>query len=465
MKFLLLNAQTSIGAITPMGKKNQRSLWAQPLGLLYIGAVLEQQGHQVELIDFVAEDFSEDKLRSLLSSLDAVGISVDSYGYKQAQRIAHFIKQIDHHITIIIGGPHCTFYPEKSLVDIPDADISVEGEGEHVITDIILALQGKKKLETIAGIRFRKKDNIIQGKPPHVIIDLDALPFPARHLVDKYDYGKFGKHYFYKSRFTSIATTRGCPFQCRFCTRHIVGMKDYRQRSVDNIIAELLEINDNHGSVLVVDDSFLSDKKRVHGIMDEIISQGIDLEIIIQGSRVDIADEDLYRKMKKAGVKAINFGIESGNQDVLDFYRKGITLEQVKKAVNLSNKMGFLTVGNFVLGAPIETKDHIHRTIRFANSLPIDLISFTILHYNYHSDLWDDACRDGKISMDDGYSIMADSRKGLGNFTSEELIELQNQALKSFYLRPRYILHQILRSLKTGDFSLFQLLYYSKPRL
>lgn len=466
MKFLLINAHQSIEIITPTQKKKAtKNPWAQPLGLLYIAGVLEQEGHQVEIIDLVAEDITEEKIHRAMSGVDAVGISVDSFAYHDVVAITKHIKQIDAQIPIIIGGPHCTFYPEKSLLDIPYADISVEGEGEDAITDIIKGIDGVKPFSEIAGIRYRKNKEICVGKPPNIITDLDAIPFPARHLVNKYDYGKFGNDYLYRPKFTSLATTRGCPFQCRFCTRHIVGMNNFRKRSVKSIVDELAQINGQYGSVMMVDDNFLTDKKRVIEILDQIIAQGMNIDIIIQGARVDTADEELYKKMKKAGVKAINFGIESGNQDVLDYYRKGITLDQVRKAVRLSRKMDFLTVGNFIIGAPIETMGHLRRTIHFAYALPLDLVSFTILQYNYHSDLWNEACQEGKISLADGYSIPTDSSRGLGNIRYPDLKRFQRNALMTFYLRPNYLLRQFYRSMKTQDFTLLHMLYYARSLL
>jgi anaerobic magnesium-protoporphyrin IX monomethyl ester cyclase len=466
MKFLLINAHQSIEIVTStQTKKTMKNPWAQPLGLLYIAAVLEQDGHKVEIIDLVAEDITKNKIHQAMSDIDAIGISVDSFAYPDVIEITQQIKQRDAHLPIIIGGPHCTFYPEKSLLDIPFADISVEGEGEEAILDIIKGIEGKTPFCEIAGIRYRQNDEICIGKPPNVITDLDAIPFPARHLVMKYDYGKFGNDYLYKPKFTSLATTRGCPFQCRFCTRHIVGMNNFRKRSVKNIIDELEQINEQYGSVMMVDDNFLTDKKRVVEILDQIIARGMNIDIVIQGARVDTADEELYKKMKKAGVKAINFGIESGNQDVLDFYRKGITLNQIQKAVNLSHKMDFLTVGNFIIGAPIETMDHLRRTIHLSYELPLDLVSFTILQYNYQSDLWNEACQEGKISLKDGYSIPADSSRGLGNLRYQDLKRFQRNALITFYLRPNYLLRQFYRSMKTQDFTLLHMLYYARSLL
>jgi len=131
--------------------------------------------------------------------------------------------------------------------------------------------------------------------------------------------------------------------------------------------------------------------------MDGLIELDSDIELIIDGARIDSADRDLYKKMKKANVKFIGYGIESGNQDVLDFYNKKITLEQIRKAINLCNEMNFITRATFILGAPFETKQHFEKTIKFACSLPLDIAIFRPLNYCPGAELWDEAVKQGKI--------------------------------------------------------------------
>ena len=458
MKFLLLNVNSA--SLPSKGTKYVKITEAQPLGLLYIGKVLENEGHDVELVDFLAEDYYEEKLKKFLYSKDVVGISLDSYSFSEAAQIAKTIKKIDKNIILMIGGPHCSFYPEKSLIDIPEADISIEGEGEQAIKYIARALDGDKSLSEISGIKYRKNAKILSGKPKKLIDNLDSIPFPARHLVEKYEYGKLGKRYLKRQRFTSIITTRGCLNKCRFCTSHVVSMNSFRQRSVDNIINELKEINDKYKSIMIADDNFLFNKKRVHKILDKIIENRLDFDIYIHGARVDTADWDLYKKMKKAGVTTLFFGIESGNQDVLDFYNKKITLDQIKKALKISKKMGFNVEGNFIFGAPIETEKHIKNSIEFACSLPIDRVAFSSLQYRYRSDLWFEAFKSGKITKDDGFSINSDSRRGLGNFTEEELKEYCKKAIKKFYYRPTYLIRQIFKSIKMKNLNNLLILLY-----
>ena len=153
----------------------------------------------------------------------------------------------------------------------------------------------------------------------------------------------------------------------------------------------------------------------------------------------------------EAGVKQLYFGIESGNQDVLDFYNKNTTTNQIKKAVKLASRMGFLTTGNFILGAPIETKQHIKNTVKFACSLPLDVVLFNPLGYVHGSDLWKEAVDNGKISIDEEYQIIADSKRGRGNFTSHELDDFCNEAFKRFYGRPSYIIKLFIRSIIRRD--------------
>jgi len=461
MKFLLLNVHANRG-LNPHAKKTKRVAVSQPLGILYIAAMLEDNNHIVEVIDYQAEDYSKNKLYSYLSGVDGVGISVDSFSSKKAEEIAYTIKQFDKEIPIIIGGPHCNFYPKKSLDDIPSADISTEGESEFAIINIVNALENGLSFTKIPGIHFREKNEIKKGKPPEIIHNLDLIPFPSRHLIEKYEYGIYNNKYLCKPKFTSIMTSRGCVFNCRFCNRQITGMKVYRERSIDNIIEEFISINDEYNSVMIVDDNFLLKKNRIHKILDKIIENKIDFEITIQGARVDTADLELYKKMKKAGVVTLNFGLESGNQDVLDFYNKKITLDQIRNAVKLSKKMGFETNGNFILGAPIETEKHINKTIKFVCSLPLDIASFTILKYTYHSDLWNEAFKEKKLTIDDGYSVPADSKKGLGNFKYEELENYIQKASKKFYYRPRFFSRQLLNIMKKRNLTTLRKLIYTK---
>jgi len=455
MKFLLLRSEgcdniDSVGSIYAPS-------FLPPLSLMYIGSALEHAGHKVNIIDFAVERLSKQVLEKNLKSVNAVGISVYTDNLKPAANIAKTIKEIDPDMPILIGGPHCIFLQEKSLIDIPHADISIVGEGEQVVADIALYLQGKKDPSQINGICYREKNQIKKGKPVEIIKDLDTLPFPSRNLTYKYEYGKLGKKFFFDPKLTSMLTSRGCPFKCRFCARYSNAIKGWgcRMRSAENVLEEFQEIEGKYKTVMIVDDNFLANKKRIHKIMNGLIERKSDINLLILGARVDSADRALYEKMRKANVKLVTYGIESGNQDVLDYYKKGFTVDQVKKAVCLSNEMGFKTIATFILGAPFETKEHFDKTVKFSRSIPLDLVVYGILHYEMGSDLWHEAVNNKIFSKDD-FLVATDSKLGLGNFSEEYIENYISQAYKRFYLRPSYITHQIFKALLYRDFKVLK---------
>lgn len=322
-------------------------------------------------------------------------MSVLTFTLENAIKLSELVKEIDIDIPLVIGGPHCSLYPKKSLSAL-NADISVEGYGEGVIFDIAEALAGKKELSEIHGVYYRKGEEVKAGKPPTIIENLDSIPFPARHLVQNYKYGHILGAKIVKGKFTSMITSRGCPHKCQFCTRKFIGMNQYKMRSAENVIEEFRELKEaGYDSVMIVDDNFLANRVRAFKIMDALIKERIEMELWVQG-RCDSADRSLYEKMRDAGVKGISFGVESGNQDVLDYYNKRIKLDEIRKAVNLSREMGFFTLGFFILGAPFETKRYFENTIKFAESLPLDAVAFFTLEYGAGSKLWEEAVMGGE---------------------------------------------------------------------
>jgi len=421
-----------------------------PLGLLYIGSSLEEKGHNVTLVDFCVENFTEEKLLKAVEKKDAVGITVRTLDIRSVAQISDTIKKYHPEIPIIIGGPHCTLDPKQALIDT-HADICVKGEGEKVITMIADALEGKNSLNNIPGVYYVENKTIKSGPPAEEIKDLDTIPFPARHLVEHYRYGEVVAGYNpTRGKVASIMTSRGCPYHCRYCVNDSIN-KTFRVRSSENVIKEIKIIKKKYDFLHIIDENFFADLKTANEILDFLVEDDHGMNIWISGIRVDAADEKLFLKMKKAGVKTINLGIESGNQDVLDFYNKGTTLDQCRKAVHLARKMGFFTIGYFMLGAPIETEQHLKNTINFAKSLPLDNASFSPFAYLKGTPIWNEAVAEGKIKENE-FTVLCDSSRGLGNFTTEEIWQWVIKAFQSFHLRPSYIMDQIIQSFIRWDF-------------
>ena len=303
MKFFLLNPTMDYDIVK---KELSYEAYMPPLGLLYLASALEKKGHDIKLIDYVAESYSIEKLKNDVSNFDLIGITVASLVATSVMKVTDLIKQFFPDKTVIIGGPHCTIQGKETLNEIK-ADISVAGDGEKVIIEIVDALENKKNLSKVHGIFYRENGIIKNGLPRVEIDDLDSIDFPARHLIKHYTYGKeslTGITSFARGKITTIMTSRGCPFNCRFCVSKSI-FKKCHLRSAENVVKEMEEVSKDYDSVFAVDDNFLMDKKRAHKIMDLLIEKKLDLDIWISGTRVTDADEELYKKMKKAGVKSM----------------------------------------------------------------------------------------------------------------------------------------------------------------
>lgn len=418
-----------------------------PLGILYLAKMLELNGHQVEVVDCNAKDVNTSIIKRAIKRCDVVGMTTycQPVELNNSIMLSKLVKQIDDNIPLIVGGPHCSLLPDLSIQE-HNADVCLKGPGEFIITPLVEALEKGENLSAIPGICYKKGKTIQHTKPANTIHDLDEIPFPARHLVNGNNYGFMLGKKMARGKVTSILTGRGCTNRCRFCNLH-AHIPLYHGRSIANITKEIEEIiQDGYSTLVFVDDNFMVDKKKVEQIMDFIRQKNTDVKLWIFGSRADSPDRSLYEKMRDAGVELINFGSESGNQDVLDYYNKKLTLAQIRESVNLAKEMGFFVSSTFIIGAPIETEQHILNTIEFAKSLPINVAIFYLFTYTYKSGIWQEAVDRGKIRPDE-YRVHPDINRGLGNFTTEELMKFTLKANYSFYLNPRRWLREITWSI------------------
>lgn len=413
-----------------------------PLGLLYLSSELLNAGYEVEIADFNAIKYNRERLSGFLLDKDIVGISILSFNQEWAKCVISDIRGLNPTIPIIGGGPDLSLRPR--LFD--GTDVCVIGEAESRIVEIMDNILNGGNLSQCKGVIFRDKKTgeIKEGLEYQVDTDLDNIRFPVRHLL-KNRYGLLRK-----KNIATIITSRGCPFNCKFCAHNAAVFWNYRERSAENVLDEIQEIYDNGYEILgIVDDNFTANRRRVLKIMDGIIKRRIKLAIALEG-RVDGVDEEVYSVMKEAGVRVVYFGLESGNQDILDFYHKRTTVEQNQRAVELADKVGIVSVGTFIIGAPIEKEEHLQRTIDFAYSIPLDFVTFWVLEYAYGSPLWDEAYEKGLIKEDE-FNITTGSERGLANFTTAELESTCLKAFRNFYLRPSWGARVLKKLLKTKE--------------
>jgi anaerobic magnesium-protoporphyrin IX monomethyl ester cyclase len=344
-----------------------------PLGLGYIAACLKQNDISVEIVDctFIKQ---EEALRRIIASKPNI-IGIQSM-YSMKEKSLELAKLLKTHCALLVaGGALPTTEPESFLENF---DLAVVGEGEQTMLEIVNQFKLDGDFSKIKGIVYREKDtDQIKRTPPRGLNrDLNTLANPSRELFDNKSYKKY-----YAEKFgyttTAIMSSRGCPFSCDFCSKPVFG-NDFRARTGFNVVDEIEEvISLGYNRIWFADDCFTLDRERLIGICDEIIKRGLKIgwECL---SRVDTLDAETVDKMKQAGCLRMFFGIESGNDSILALMKKQITTKQVQIALFLCKDSGIKAGAFFIVGYPGENDKTVLETIRFASSLPLDYLSFTL---------------------------------------------------------------------------------------
>ena len=342
-----------------------------PLGLAFLAAALEAAGVEVKILDLVVYPYSRRILESLLKDFkpQMVGITAVTMTFDNAIKVIKDVKRIDPPILTVMGGPHVTFCAQDTLKGYPELDIIVLGEGEKTVVELAQATDHKHRWNDVNGIAFRQGSEICNTATRELIQDLDSLPTPARHLLALGRYRALGMP-------ISMTTSRGCPFKCIFCVgRKMVGTK-VRYRNPVNVVDELECLNAfNFNQINIADDLFTANKKHCLSVCDEIIKRGLQIKWT-SFARVDTVSEELLIQMKAAGCTAVSFGIESANPEILKTIKKGITLQQVEKAVEACKRAGVIPHASFILGLPGETPQTIKETMDFGEHLKKSGLSY-----------------------------------------------------------------------------------------
>ena len=420
---------------------------SEPLGLAYIAGYLESLKIPVRIIDSQAEGMTiADVVASILSGNEGiVGITLLTPYFRVVKALCRQIRRNGPDRTIILGGPHCTVLPERTLNEIPEADIVCIGEGEITLSEIAQA-NDNSCLSTINGICFREGYTIVKTgiRPP--IQDLDQIPPPARHLLPMKKYHLTASRVSGNSYCPTILVARGCPFSCTFCSRTFG--RTFRAHSVGRILSEIQALIDAYriSQVNIEADTLTVNKTFIKALCNGLIESGISRQIRWTcESRVDTVDEDILSLMHQAGCWQISYGVETGSQHLLDSINKSISLKQIEQVFQLTKKAGMTIRGFFMLGLPGETPEESRATINFAKKLNPLWAQFTITVPYPGTKMYEELDRQGKIRTHNWESyntwsgwqgsqevpFIPDGR------TVAELQALQKQALREFYLRPK----------------------------
>jgi len=455
MKILLLSPPTNSAIKSIIG------VTGPPLGLAYLASVAREQDDEVSIIDSIAMDYSFDHIRAEIKRLDPdlIGLTSTTSMIPDAYHVAKIAKEYNNEIKIAIGGPHATFTQEMTLRESPDIDYVVAGEGETVFSNLLLTLKGKKDMKDVRGIAYRNSDKIVVAPPEMLIKDVDSIPLPAIDLLpmDKYVAGN--------KRFGTLMTSRGCPYNCIFCSSSLQFGKIWRGHSTERVMTELRRLVNEYDlhEIEFLDDTFTLNMKRAVEISNKIKEEKLDIRW--SGSaRANLFNEEIANAMKSAGAHTIYFGIESGNQKTLDFIGKGIKLQQAIDSVKKGNEAGLNTLGSFIIGFPDDTADEVKNTIKFSKKINVRLAQFTIATPYPGTRLWDLAKSRNIIKTLDWrkYTTLSPVMK-LTNFTDEGILRWLGRAYMNFYLRPVYLLRDLI---KEHGFIFKRIIpYYSKAML
>lgn len=420
----------------------QINYW-QPLGTLYVAASLRQAGHEVRFLNgaFRRREEILAELASFAPRL--VGLYATAFGWPKAVAAAAQVRALLPEAVVVAGGPYPTWAGARCLPEAPALDAVAIGEAEDTLVELAARLERGVDLAGLAGLAFRRGGEVVENPPRPVIPDLDRLPFPARDLLGDARAYLPPPATYRRAPVAVMITSRGCNRRCIFCFQMDRGRR-IRHRGVDGVIAEIRQLAaEGYREIKFLDDTLAADRARALEIARRIREERLDIAWFASAC-VHQVDEELLREFRRAGCWAILFGAESGVQKNLDALRKGITLEQTRRAVRAAKAAGLRVHTPFIFGIPGETYAEGLETIRFACELDPDLASFHALTPFPGSELWERRHELGTVAGDLSSFTYQGAAFVPHTLTREEIQRLRELAYRTFYSRPRYLLRRTL---------------------
>jgi len=425
-----------------------------PLGLLAIGSVLKRAGHQVKILDLRISNSPDEELSSVMKSFNpqVVGIGVMTIECKYGFIDAAKVKKLNPDVTIIFGGPHCSHEPRFILND-PNVDLMVSGEGDLTIAELIDALEQGRDIENIAGIAYKKNGSYIRTADRPVIRDLDKFD-QEYDLINLERYFNFQSSMdffpvFRNKRFLPLVTSRGCPFKCTYC--HDIFDKSIQYRSPKAVVDEIEYLINKYGirEFHIVDDVFNVNMKRAKIVLDAIIQKNLNIHISFpNGLRADFFDDELIDKMQRAGVYRMALGIESGSQRIQDMIQKDLDINIIYGVVEKLTRARMSVHGFFMLGFPSETRKEMEATIDFACDLGLTTANFSLVIPNPGTDLRQTFIESRESNFEDFSEYTFDAAScNASEVEGDDLIKLKQEANRKFYLSLQRFKH-VLRAVE-----------------
>jgi radical SAM superfamily enzyme YgiQ (UPF0313 family) len=446
MRVLLVNPAMNMETLG----KFQGLLEPMPvIGLAYIAAVLEQEGHRVQAIDQFTYGMSVAQMMEQVKAFqpDLLGIGMLTPSAPVSIEIAKQTKAALPQCKVVIGNVHADIFYKEILSRNP-VDFIVHGEGEHTVKELAQAIErGDSDFSAIAGVSWKDDAGEVRKNASRPVIDdLDSLPYPAWHL---FPYTRYGLLPFadVAKPVLSMTGSRGCPYRCEFCSLLYTG-SNYRRRDPIKIVDEYEYLHERYGvkQVGFVDPIFPLNKKILFQFCEELMRRDLQKKVVwLSETRVDRIDRESLRVMRASGCRRILLGIESGVDLLLENVNKTFTTETTRNAVRMMREEGIESVGLFMIGLPGETPEMTRQTIDFAKSLDLDFAKFAITVPFPGSQMFEDLRREGRLDRDDWENwttFQPDPAKMVfvpRDTSPEFLIRMQRQATREFFLRPKMI--------------------------
>jgi radical SAM superfamily enzyme YgiQ (UPF0313 family) len=435
---------------------------------LYILAALRQKapGHELYFLDCVGERIGHAELANRVAGYcpDVVGITSFTMALYDVCLAARTIRSGFPGAHICLGGHHPIAFPFEAA-ELPEFDSIVVGEGEEAFPALVEALRagtdftgitGVYTKESIQGRRLTKDPRFLNSVtvPPAYIENIDLLPSPDRSVISHLKYRSIVG---VSDRLATMISSRGCPYHCTYCD---VPYKRYRQRSLPAVVDEIgLCLEAGYTEVHFYDDLFNITPERVIAFCDEIERRGYRFQWDFRG-RVNTVTRESLQRARQAGCRMISFGVETGNDEGLRMLRKGTTTEQIRRVFRWCRELGILTIADFMIGLPFErSADDVRRNVDFLLELDPDYAQFSILSLFPNTELFAEASRRGLIDPASWSSFARQPTPGFFVDHWEEfiampdLLRLQKEAYRRFYLRPRYIWRSLISTSSRHEFA------------
>lgn len=391
MKVALINP-------TPMSGENEKyygQSWP-PLGILLVGTILKNRGHEVKLLDQASNNLSFETVLSWVKETDpdVLGMSAMTVAFLSSIKIAQMVKGWNENITIVLGHYHPTVCDERILETYGEViDYCVRGENEYIMANLLEYIEkgSSEEPKYILGLTYRHNGIIKRTDDCPVTKDLDSLPFFDFSLLNRKYHQNLAGIELMDSNFMGAFFSRGCPYSCTYCAVSRFSNRYYRAKSPERMVEEFLYLNSKgFTEIAFVDDNFIVNPKKALRFCNLLRKEKLDINWHIE-IRVDSTSKPLLEHLVSAGCKSINFGIESANQSVLDYYNKRITPEQSLQAVRTAKKANVdFIIGLFMLGAPFETLGECQNTVNFALNCGVDYFFLNVVEVCPGIPMWDD---------------------------------------------------------------------------